>query len=224
MYEIEKLQELNFIVDNQIIELENRIKRTKNQIKCFKSIDFFQEEERELFFLNNLNDSYLNSLTKLQLKNIRLLLTKKAKEQKKLKKKVEELELKVKAYTNNINLKQSSKLYIATTEIIEEDEKEIKETDLNQSIKDTVNNINTDEINIEEDINSNNTNHSYVMKKQIIPKLNLSSAIELNYINQNDDKRKKKDCEIQKQTNMNRILYNYKNYVSLNGNVLTNNK
>ena len=58
MYEIEKLQELNFIVDNQIIELENRIKRTKNQIKCFKSIDFFQEEERELFFLNNLNDSY----------------------------------------------------------------------------------------------------------------------------------------------------------------------
>ena len=50
MYEIEKLQELNFIVDNQIIELENRIKRTKNQIKCFKSIDFFQEEERELFF------------------------------------------------------------------------------------------------------------------------------------------------------------------------------
>ncbi len=224
MYEIEKLQELNFIVDNQIIELENRIKRTKNQIKCFKSIDFFQEEERELFFLNNLNDSYLNSLTKLQLKNIRLLLTKKAKEQNKLKKKVEELELKVKAYTNNINLKQSSKLYIATTEIIEEDEKEIKETDLNQSIKDTVNNINTDEINIEEDINSNNTNHSYVMKKQIIPKLNLSSAIELNYINQNDDKRKKKDCEIQKQTNMNRILYNYKNYVSLNGNVLTNNK
>ena len=223
MYEIEKLQELNFIVDNQIIELENRIKRTKNQIKCFKSIDFFQEEERELFFLNNLNDSYLNSLTKLQLKNIRLLLTKKAKEQNKLKKKVEELELKVKAYTNNINLKQSSKLYIATTEIIEEDEKE-KETDLNQSIKDTVNNINTDEINIEEDINSNNTNHSYVMKKQIIPKLNLSSAIELNYINQNDDKRKKKDCEIQKQTNMNRILYNYKNYVSLNGNVLTNNK
>ena len=152
MYEIEKLQELNFIVDNQIIELENRIKRTKNQIKCFKSIDFFQEEERELFFLNNLNDSYLNSLTKLQLKNIRLLLTKKAKEQNKLKKKVEELELKVKAYTNNINLKQSSKLYIATTEIIEEDEKEIKETDLNQSIKDTVNNINTDEINIEEDI------------------------------------------------------------------------
>ena len=224
MYEIEKLQELNFIVDNQIIELENRIKRTKNQIKCFKSIDFFQEEERELFFLNNLNDSYLNSLTKLQLKNIRLLLTKKAKEQNKLKKKVEELELKVKAYTNNINLKQSSKLYIATTEIIEEDEKEIKETDLNQSIKDTINNINTDEINIEEDINSNNTNHSYVMKKQIIPKLNLSSAIELNYINQNDDKRKKKDCEIQKQTNMNRILYNYKNYVSLNGNVLTNNK
>ena len=224
MYEIEKLQELNFIVDNQIIELENRIKRTKNQIKCFKSIDFFQEEERELFFLNNLNDSYLNSLTKLQLKNIRLLLTKKAKEQNKLKKKVEELELKVKAYTNNINLKQSSKLYIATTEIIEEDENEIKETDLNQSIKDTVNNINTDEINIEEDINSNNTNHSYVMKKQIIPKLNLSSAIELNYINQNDDKRKKKDCEIQKQTNMNRILYNYKNYVSLNGNVLTNNK
>ena len=224
MYEIEKLQELNFIVDNQIIELENRIKRTKNQIKCFKSIDFFQEEERELFFLNNLNDSYLNSLTKLQLKNIRLLLTKKAKEQNKLKKKVEELELKVKAYTNNINLKQSSKLYIATTEIIEEDEKQIKETDLNQSIKDTVNNINTDEINIEEDINSNNTNHSYVMKKQIIPKLNLSSAIELNYINQNDDKRKKKDCEIQKQTNMNRILYNYKNYVSLNGNVLTNNK
>ena len=224
MYEIEKLQELNFIVDNQIIELENRIKRTKNQIKCFKSIDFFQEEERELFFLNNLNDSYLNSLTKLQLKNIRLLLTKKAKEQNKLKKKVEELELKVKAYTNNINLKQSSKLYIATTEIIEEDEKEIKETDLNQSIKDTVNNINTDEINIEEDINSNNTNHSYVMKKQIIPKLNLSSAIELNYINQNEDKRKKKDCEIQKQTNMNRILYNYKNYVSLNGNVLTNNK
>ena len=224
MYEIEKLQELNFIVDNQIIELENRIKRTKNQIKCFKSIDFFQEEERELFFLNNLNDSYLNSLTKLQLKNIRLLLTKKAKEQNKLKKKPEELELKVKAYTNNINLKQSSKLYIATTEIIEEDEKEIKETDLNQSIKDTVNNINTDEINIEEDINSNNTNHSYVMKKQIIPKLNLSSAIELNYINQNDDKRKKKDCEIQKQTNMNRILYNYKNYVSLNGNVLTNNK
>lgn len=224
MYEIEKLQELNFIVDNQIIELENRIKRTKNQIKCFKSIDFFQEEERELFFLNNLNDSYLNSLTKLQLKNIRLLLTKKAKEQNKLKKKVEELELKVKAYTNNINLKQSIKLYIATTEIIEEDEKEIKETDLNQSIKDTVNNINTDEINIEEDINSNNTNHSYVMKKQIIPKLNLSSAIELNYINQNDDKRKKKDCEIQKQTNMNRILYNYKNYVSLNGNVLTNNK
>ena len=224
MYEIEKLQELNFIVDNQIIELENRIKRTKNQIKCFKSIDFFQEEERELFFLNNLNDSYLNSLTKLQLKNIRLLLTKKAKEQNKLKKKVEELELKVKAYTNNINLKQSSKLYIATTEIIEEDEKEIKETDLNQSIKDTVNNINTDEINIEEDINSNNTNHSYVMKKQIIPKLNLSSAIELNYINQNDDKRKKKDCEIQKQTNMTRILYNYKNYVSLNGNVLTNNK
>ena len=224
MYEIEKLQELNFIVDNQIIELENRIKRTKNQIKCFKSIDFFQEEERELFFLNNLNDSYLNSLTKLQLKNIRLLLTKKAKEQNKLKKKVEELELKVKAYTNNINLKQSSKLYIATTEIIEEDEKEIKETDLNQSIKDTVNNINTDEINIEEDINSNNTNHSYVMKKQIIPKLNLSSAIELNYINQNDDKRKKKEREIQKQTNMNRILYNYKNYVSLNGNVLTNNK
>ena len=224
MYEIEKLQELNFIVDNQIIELENRIKRTKNQIKCFKSIDFFQEEERELFYLNNINDSYLNSLTKLQLKNIRLLQTKKAKEQNKLKKKVEELELKVKAYTNNINLKQSSKLYIATTEIIEEDEKEIKETDLNQSIKDTVNNINTDEINIEEDINSNNTNHSYVMKKQIIPKLNLSSAIELNYINQNDDKRKKKDCEIQKQTNMNRILYNYKNYVSLNGNVLTNNK
>ena len=224
MYEIEKLQELNFIVDNQIIELENRIKRTKNQIKCFKSIDFLQEKERELFFLNNLNDSYLNSLTKLQLKNIRLLLTKKAKEQNKLKKKVEELELKVKAYTNNINLKQSSKLYIATTEIIEEDEKEIKETDLNQSIKDTINNINTDEINIEEDINSNNTNHSYVMKKQIIPKLNLSSAIELNYINQNDDKRKKKDCEIQKQTNMNRILYNYKNYVSLNGNVLTNNK
>ena len=132
--------------------------------------------------------------------------------------------MKVKAYTNNINLKQSSKLYIATTEIIEEDEKEIKETDLNQSIKDTINNINTDEINIEEDSNSNNTNHSYVMKKQIIPKLNLSSAIELNYINQNDDKRKKKDCEIQKQTNMNRILYNYKNYVSLNGNVLTNNK
>lgn len=224
MYEIEKLQEFNFIVDNQIIELENSIKRTKNQIKLLKSMDFFQEEERELFFLNNLNDSYLNSVTKLQLKNIRLLLTKKAKEQNKLKKKVEELELKVKAYSNNINLKHTSILYIATNDIIEEDEKEIKETDLNQSIKDTVNNINTDDINIEEDINSNNTNHSYVVQKQKIPKLDLSSAIELNYINQNDDKRKKKENEIIKQSNMNRIVYNYKNYVSLNGNVLPNNK
>lgn len=224
MYEIEKLQEFNFIVDNQIIELENSIKRTKNQIKLLKSMDFFQEEERELFFLNNLNDSYLNSVTKLQLKNIRLLLTKKAKEQNKLKKKVEELELKVKAYSNNINLKHTSKLYIVTNDIIEEDEKEIKETDLNQSIKDTVNNINTDDINIEEDINSNNTNHLYVVQKQKIPKLDLSSAIELNYINQNIDKRKKKENEIIKQSNMNRIVYNYKNYVSLNGNVLPNNK
>lgn len=224
MYEIEKLQEFNFIVDNQIIELENSIKRTKNQIKLLKSMDFFQEEERELFFLNNLNDSYLNSVTKLQLKNIRLLLTKKAKEQNKLKKKVEELELKVKAYSNNINLKHTSKLYIATNDIIEEDEKEIKETDLNKSIKDTVNNINTDDINIEEDINSNNSNHSYVVQKQKIPKLDLSSAIELNYINQNNDKRKKKENDLIKQSNMNRIVYNYKNYVSLNGNVLPNNK
>ena len=51
--ELEKLKDLNFMISNQIQEIEFSSKRTQSQIANLKVIDFFQEDKREIFYLNN---------------------------------------------------------------------------------------------------------------------------------------------------------------------------
>ena len=50
--EIDRINELNFIITNKIQEMDFLIEQTKKAIENLKEIDFFQEEERDVFFIN----------------------------------------------------------------------------------------------------------------------------------------------------------------------------
>ena len=53
--EIDRINELKFIITNKIQEMDFLIEQTKKAIENLKEIDFFQEEERDVFFINSIN-------------------------------------------------------------------------------------------------------------------------------------------------------------------------
>ena len=51
--ETEQLKELNFMTENKVLEVESLIKKTNENISLMKKLDFFQENEREIFANKN---------------------------------------------------------------------------------------------------------------------------------------------------------------------------
>ena len=60
--EIDKIKELNFIILNKIQEMDFLIEQAKKTIENLKEISFFQEEKREVFFINTNNSTLNNEL------------------------------------------------------------------------------------------------------------------------------------------------------------------
>lgn len=226
--ELEKLKDLNFMISNQIQEIEFSSKRTQSQIANLKVIDFFQEDKREIFYLNNLNDKFTNYAFRTILKEMRQTLTKKSKEQNRLRKKAEELENKIEMLTNSAYHQKYEKKYINTTDIIEEDEGERKDNSIMISKQDEIptgNNLDTEGINIDGDI-TEKIKVRRIQKANSLPKLDLKLVIPTSSVNGKIQKEMKIDYNNIEKDQFNRAgndqVHSMKNYVSLNGNIINN--
>lgn len=216
------------MISNQIQEIEFSSKRTQSQISNLKLIDFFQEEKREIFYLNNLNDKFINYTFRSVLKDARQALTRKSKEQNRLRKKAEELKKKIEMMTNTVRHQKNEKKYINTTDIIEEDDEDEKKDNSimisNQNETLPGNNIDTEGINIDEDI-TDKIKVRRAHKTNLLPKLDLKLVIPTTYRSGKIQKEKKavsSDNNIEKDKFNKKAneVHSMKNYVPLNGNII----
>ena len=53
--EIDQIKDMNFLVENKIEEMNNMIRTAEKTINELKQIDFFQEDKREIYYLNSYN-------------------------------------------------------------------------------------------------------------------------------------------------------------------------
>lgn len=131
--EIDKINELNFIITNKIQEMDFLIEQTKKAIENLKEIDFFQEEEREVFFINT-NNSKLNNGLINSVVSLRNRFGKEVKRQNYNKKTIETITQEIKRLRSVVYSQNIERKYLNTLNIIdEEDTVEIKETSLNAS-------------------------------------------------------------------------------------------
>lgn len=132
--EIDKVNELNFLITNKIQEMDFLIEQTKKAIENLKEIAFFQEEEREVFFINSsnsiLNNELINSVV-----TLRNRFGKESKKQNYNKKTIETITQEIKQLKSVVYSQNFERKYLNTLNIIdEEDTTEIKDTSLNASI------------------------------------------------------------------------------------------
>ena len=132
--EIDKIKELNFIILNKIQEMDFLIEQAKKTIENLKEISFFQEEKREVFFINT-NNSTLNNELINSVVTVRNRFSKEVKKQNSNKKAIETLTQEIKQLRFVVYSQNFECIYLNTLNIIdEEDATEIKDTSLNASI------------------------------------------------------------------------------------------
>ena len=132
--EIDKIKELNFIILNKIQEMDFLIEQAKKTIENLKEISFFQEEKREVFFINT-NNSTLNNELINSVVTVRNRFSKEIKKQNSNKKTIETLTQEIKQLRSVVYSQNFERIYLNTLNIIdEEDATEIKDTSLNASI------------------------------------------------------------------------------------------
>ena len=132
--EIDRINELNFIITNKIQEMDFLIEQTKKAIENLKEIDFFQEEERDVFFLNSINSKLNNELIN-SVVTLRNRFGKEVKRQNYNKKTIEKITKEIKQLKIAVYSQTFERKYLNTLNIIdEEDTMEIKDTSLNASI------------------------------------------------------------------------------------------
>lgn len=132
--EIDKIKELNFIILNKIQEMDFLIEQAKKTIENLKEISFFQEEKREVFFINT-NNSTLNNELINSVVTVRNRFSKEVKKQNSNKKTIGTLTQEIKQLRSVVYSQNFECIYLNTLNIIdEEDATEIKDTSLNASI------------------------------------------------------------------------------------------
>ena len=132
--EIDRINELNFIITNKIQEMDFLIEQTKKAIENLKEIDFFQEEERDVFFINSINSKLNNELIN-SVVTLRNRFGKEVKRQNYNKKTIEKITKEIKQFKIAVYSQTFERKYLNTLNIIdEEDTMEIKDTSLNASI------------------------------------------------------------------------------------------
>ena len=132
--EIDKIKELNFIILNKIQEMDFLIEQAKKTIENLKEISFFQEEKREVFFINT-NNSTLNNELINSVVTVRNRFSKEVKKQNSNKKPIGTLTQEIKQLRSVVYSQNFEYIYLNTLNIIdEEDATEIKDTSLNASI------------------------------------------------------------------------------------------
>lgn len=132
--EIDRINELNFIITNKIQEMDFLIEQTKKAIENLKEIDFFQEEERDVFFINSINSKLNNELIN-SVVTLRNRFGKEVKRQNYNKKTIEKITKEIKQLKFAVYSQTFERKYLNTLNIIdEEDTMEIKDTSLNASI------------------------------------------------------------------------------------------
>ena len=132
--EIDRINELNFIITNKIQEMDFLIEQTKKAIENLKEIDFFQEEERDVFFINSINSKLNNELIN-SVVTLRNRFGKEVKRQNYNKKTIEKITKEIKQLKSAVYSQTFERKYLNTLNIIdEEDTMEIKDTSLNASI------------------------------------------------------------------------------------------
>ena len=132
--EIDRINELNFIITNKIQEMDFLIEQTKKAIENLKEIDFFQEEERDVFFINSINSKLNNELIN-SVVTLRNRFGKEVKRQNYNKKTIEKITKEIKQLRSAVYSQTFERKYLNTLNIIdEEDTMEIKDTSLNASI------------------------------------------------------------------------------------------
>ena len=62
--EIDQIKDMNFLVENKIEEMNNMIRTAEKTINELKQIDFFQEDKREIYYLNSYNKTITKKLNK----------------------------------------------------------------------------------------------------------------------------------------------------------------
>ena len=132
--EIDKIKELNFIILNKIQEMDFLIEQAKKTIENLKEISFFQEEKREVFFINT-NNSTLNNELINSVVTVRNRFSKEVKKQNSNKKTIGTLTQEIKQLRSVVYSQNFECIYLNTLNIIDaEDATEIKDTSLNASI------------------------------------------------------------------------------------------
>ena len=132
--EIDRINELNFIITNKIQEMDFLIEQTKKAIENLKEIDFFQEEERDVFFINSINSKLNNELIN-SVVTLRNRFGKEVKRQNYNKKTIEKITKEIKQLKIAVYSQTFERKYLNTLNIIDqEDTMEIKDTSLNASI------------------------------------------------------------------------------------------
>lgn len=138
-----------------------------------KTIDFFREDKREIFFLNNINDTFTNLAFKNELKQVRNTFNQVTKEESKNRKKIEEITQKIKSIREMSHQQKYARKYIDTVDIIEEDEHDGKDySSMMQSQNDISNSI---DIELEDTTKGAPNQEEYqirVNKNRKIPSLN----------------------------------------------------
>ena len=62
--EIDQRKDINFLVENKIEEMNNMIRTAEKTINELKQIDFFQEDKREIYYLNLYNKTITKKFNK----------------------------------------------------------------------------------------------------------------------------------------------------------------
>ena len=62
--EIDQIKDMNFLVENKIEEMNNMIRTAEKTINELKQIDFFQEDKREIYYLNSYNKTITKKFNK----------------------------------------------------------------------------------------------------------------------------------------------------------------
>lgn len=140
MYEIDKLKELNFLIENKISEIDFLISKTEREIDHLKQIDFFQEESRDYYFPYNYQTEFTNKefashlqyLTELE----KVLNKNHLKEQAMIAYLETQIRKKNIYFNSNSPQKSPERKYINTSDIITEEEKETINTQPNETIED----------------------------------------------------------------------------------------
>jgi hypothetical protein len=124
--ETEQLKELNFITENKVREMDSLIRKTSDNISLMKKLDFFQENEREIFVNNNKeHEDEMNNELKCVLDTLNKKIAVQVKTQNNYKDKLTELNelkenLKKKIQTEAIYMKY----FVDTSKVIVEDDNE----------------------------------------------------------------------------------------------------